>query len=184
MSQQTKTLDILLVEDDREMADFLTDYLKSKSTSVRVRQVRTESEFYRIFPAIAATPPDIIVLDVMFPSAPDLDQDRFTAGVRCFKKLRDTTSTAQIPVIFSTVVSDLDAIGLSKPLPPHVLYLVKPYDPSTLFTFIRSLAMHLPEMPEKRRSFLQRAFDAVEVKPGGFGLKIDLKKMLDDKTVA
>jgi len=191
MSKATQTLDILVVEDDWLLAEHLLGEFREHLHSVRVRCVGTESEFYELLPAIRATPPDLIILDIMLrwadpsekmPEPPDEARSSgpWRAGLRCYAALQATTETQRTPTIFYSVLERADVSELVHSLPPHVLFLQKRADTSELLTYIRSLVEYLPAPSTERRGFLQRAFAATEAKPEWLGFSIDLKKLFDD----
>jgi len=204
-----KSLNILLIEDDLILASELLNELESRFCSVNFTHIKTESEFNHKYPDVAMGPPDIVILDMMLrwagpehelsyelklalkdgliskrdlpsnykepPSSP------FRAGLRCFGKLERIPETRNIPVIFHTVVDRGDVPEFLDSLPEHVLFLNKKSDKNELITYIRSLTQYLPENPPERKSFLRRAFEATEAKPGWLGFNIDLKKLFSDE---
>ena len=102
---------ILLVDDEREIADLIEVYLKNDGFAVR--------KFYTGLEALASMekePPDLAVLDVMLP---DLD------GFRILQKIREHYF---FPVIMLTArVEDMDKImGLTLGADD---YITKPFNP-------------------------------------------------------
>ena len=99
---------VLVVDDNLDMVRF---YRRStEGTSYHIVQV---TEGRRLFEAIEATPPDIIVLDVMLP---DVD------GWELMMRLHEDRATRSIPVIICSVVREEElalSLGAS-------LYLSKP----------------------------------------------------------
>ena len=78
---------------------------------------------------LSASPPDIVLLDVMMP---EMD------GIELFKRLADLGATASVPVIFMTAKSRPDEIRRLKEL-GAVGVITKPYDPMTLADEIRAI---------------------------------------------
>jgi CheY-like chemotaxis protein len=192
MSRESKTVDILLVEDDRRYAEILTRTLEKGLYAMRIRRVCTESEFYQLLPAIRSTPPDIIILDMMIrwqnPTPEmrlppdDVKKDGYyRAGLRCFAKLQETAETNKIPVIFHSVIEHSEVQHELGPLPAHVLCLSKsPTSSEQLINCIRSLVAYLPEASAARKGFMRRAISATEVKPEWLGISVDLKELLSE----
>lgn len=190
MSKSSKTVDILVVEDDSHIAFLIKESLQDALYAARIRLVRTEFEFCRLLPAIRAMPPDIVILDMMIrwtdpspnmetPPEDVMKDGHFRAGLRCFRRLQQAAETEKTPVIFYSVLERPDVQAELRALPPHVLYLSKSITSNEqLVTYIRSLVAYLPEPPAERRGFLRRAFEATEAKPEWLGISIDLKKLL------
>ena len=137
---------ILLLEDDHEQASWIRSELE-REFHPTVRVVRTELEFRDILPELAASPPDIAVLDVIVrwtDPAPeivkpsdDVQQGPSRAGIRCARFLSDACPTT--PIILYTVLAreDLEEGELSTV--PNVLHLQKEASPRPLFDRVRSL---------------------------------------------
>lgn len=121
----------LLVEDDSDQARLITTQVKGEFPDVKIDVVSTESDFLRSFEAIAAEPPDLVIMDVMLrwcnisqnmsPPPPECG-DYSRAGVRCCWLLRNDERTQKIPIVVLTV---LDNIGNGLGLPEGCLHLPK-----------------------------------------------------------
>jgi two-component system OmpR family response regulator len=112
---------ILVIDDDREILELLSGYLETQG--LRATPV---PDTERARAAIAADPPDLIVLDLMLPGESGLD---FCRALR---------KTSLIPVIMLTALGEtVDRIvGLELGADD---YLPKPFDPRELVSRIRAV---------------------------------------------
>ena len=105
---------------------------------VRLVQINLVKEGYEVTTAtngrealesVAASRPDLIVMDVMMP---EMD------GFEALQKLKDNSETANIPVIMLTAKAQ-DADVFKGWQSGADLYLTKPFNPSELLTFVRRI---------------------------------------------
>jgi CheY-like chemotaxis protein len=137
-------LKILIVEDDKLQYEFIKSSLERiiKKWELEITRIKTESDFYKQFPAIALNKPDIIIMDVMLrwadpslniPEPPKevIDKGFYRAGVRCIETLSENDQTKDIPIIIYTV---LDHAALESELPEflHIKYVDKDFNPEML----------------------------------------------------
>ena len=116
-----KNRHILLIDDDEPLRDLVTEYLKGYGFTVD-----TLPDGIKAVETVAASAPDLIILDVMMPG-PD--------GFEVLQKLRAHT---QVPVIMLTAKGD-DAdriVGLELGADD---YLPKPFNPRELLARIRAV---------------------------------------------
>ena len=116
-----KNRHILLIDDDEPLRDLVTEYLKGYGFTVD-----TLPDGIKAVETVAASAPDLIILDVMMPG-PD--------GFEVLQKLRVHT---QVPVIMLTAKGD-DAdriVGLELGADD---YLPKPFNPRELLARIRAV---------------------------------------------
>ena len=115
---QTK---LLIIDDDRELGDLLTDYLSAEGFAVDVA-----SDGHAGLERALAAPPALIVLDVMLP------------GLSGFEVLRRLRRSLQTPVLMLTARGeDVDRIvGLELGADD---YLAKPFNPRELVARIRAV---------------------------------------------
>ena len=118
-------LHILLIDDDRELCELLTDYLKPEG--VRIETVFTSEA--GIERALSGDH-DFVVLDVMLP------------GISGFEVLRRIRAKSQIPVLMLTARGDdVDRIvGLEMGADD---YLPKPFNPRELVARIRAVGRRI-----------------------------------------
>lgn len=140
-------MNIVLLEDDYLQANWIVTALE-KHFNAAVRVVRTELEFRELLPELAASPPDVAVLDAIVRwtnPAPDMREPSEDAregpkraGLRCASFL--LKHCPNIPVILYTVLgqTDLEA-DVTSPLWAEVVHLSKESSPQSLFEQIRSL---------------------------------------------
>ncbi len=123
---------VLVVDDDREIRNLLSDYLEKNG--LRATSAADGKEMRR---ALERTPADLIVLDVMLPGEDGL------------KLCRDLRANSQVPIIMLTARGDeVDRI-LGFELGADD-YLPKPFNPRELLSRIRAVlrrAAHAPRDP-------------------------------------
>lgn len=127
-------LRILLVEDDHLQSSGVRRALEA-SVGANVETKSTESEFQSDFDAIAANPPQVVVMDAMLrwanpspsmPSAPEhVLRNPEGAGLRCARRLRQDPRTKGVKVILYSVLAEEDFGGT---LPSDVIPLIKEND--------------------------------------------------------
>jgi len=112
---------ILVVEDEREIADFVTRYLKKAGYTVDVTDRGDDA-----FALILTNPPDLVILDIMLP------------GMDGLEVLRRMRERIYLPVILLTSKSDeADRIvGLEVGADD---YIVKPFSPRELVARVKAL---------------------------------------------
>jgi len=112
---------IIMIEDDEELAQILTDFLKRYNVSVQ-----NFNDPYLGISALNLKPYDLLILDL---SLPGMD------GLEICKEVR---SKKDIPIIISSARSDVEdkIIGLELGADD---YLPKPYEPKELYARIMSV---------------------------------------------
>ncbi len=115
---------VLVVEDDPDIAQLVARYLEKAGLASDI--VMTGREALK---AIAARPPDLIILDVMLPQVD---------GLEVCRAVRSSPSTVNIPVIMLTARSDESdrIVGLELGADD---YLAKPFSPHELVARVRAL---------------------------------------------
>ena len=115
---------ILVVEDDPDIADLMRRYLQKGGFEVDVRSAGRDA-----LTAIAAHPPDLLVLDLMLPQVSGLDICR---------QVRADEKTSAIPIIMVTARTEESEriAGLDTGADD---YLAKPFSPGELVARVRAL---------------------------------------------
>ena len=115
---------ILVVEDDRDIADLIALYLRKAGHTVETLASGSAAVSH-----VRATPPDLVVLDLMLPG---LD------GIAVCQALRRDASTAAIPIIMVTAKGDeADRVaGLELGADD---YVTKPFSPKELTARVGAL---------------------------------------------
>ena len=117
----TRSADILLVEDDRRLAELTAEYLEQNGFSVAI-----ESRGDHALARFASVKPRVVLLDLMLPG---------TSGLTICRELRETFSGPIL--IFTARDSDIDqVIGLEAGADD---YVTKPVDPMVLVARTRAL---------------------------------------------
>jgi len=184
---------ILLLEDDCIIAERLEHEFVSAFPGCSITHIQTELSFIQFLPSLRENPPDICLLDLMVPFASPSDKTTYEAlsadqgafhlaGLRCWRMLQDLPQTARIPAIIHSIVDSLRVRALFDD-PPLTLHFVSKEEPlEKLFTLMRSLVPAVRSRRRKTASLAERVVDATELKPGAFGVKVDIKKLLRRKT--
>jgi CheY-like chemotaxis protein len=113
---------VYVVEDDPLQGEYLDRLLRDKfSSSLKVKLIGSESEFYTRFEEIVADKPACVIMDILLQWAPaEIAKDSkdlgsyVNAGLRCQKKLAEDPRTREIPVIFFTVLDRADVPELPR----------------------------------------------------------------------
>ncbi len=115
---------ILIVEDDPDIANLIARYLQQAGHAVD--QLRTGTDVIR---RVKATPPDLLVLDIMLPGVD---------GLRICQALRTDPKTARVPIIMVTARGEeSDRIaGLELGADD---YVTKPFSPKELSARVTAL---------------------------------------------
>ncbi len=124
---------ILVVEDDPDIAALIVRCLEKAEFGVdRVANGRDALD------AIAARPPDLVVLDLMLPQV---------TGLEVCRRLRTDTRTAAVPVIMLTARAEESdrIVGLELGADD---YLAKPFSPGELVARVRALLRRVGRVRE------------------------------------
>ncbi len=118
---------VLLVDDDAVFVDAVSAVLE------RRYEVRTASNGRDALAAIAATPPDVVVLDVMM--------DHLSEGFDVARALRSSEATRGIPIVMLTGVDEVFNVRMEigETWFPYDRYLQKPVAPETLLATLAEL---------------------------------------------
>jgi DNA-binding response OmpR family regulator len=123
---------VLVVEDDRDIADLVARYLQKSGFEVSVL-----SSGARALAAIVQQPPDVIVLDLMLPEV---------NGTEVCRSIRSNEKTASTPIIMLTARADEAerVAGLEMGADD---YLTKPFSPNELVARVRALLRRAERRP-------------------------------------
>jgi DNA-binding response OmpR family regulator len=115
---------VLVVEDDPDIAQLVVRYLDKAGFSTEVLSSGRDA-----VAAIAARPPDLLILDLMLPQVDGLEVCRIT---------RSNEATASIPIIMLTARTEESdrIVGLELGADD---YLAKPFSPNELIARVRAL---------------------------------------------
>jgi len=115
---------ILVVEDDRDIAELVARYLEKAGFAVETLASGKEA-----LAAIAKQPPDLLVLDLMLPQVDGLEICRY---------LRGHEQTSAIPIIMLTARAEESdrIVGLELGADD---YIAKPFSPNELVARVRAL---------------------------------------------
>ncbi len=149
---------ILIVEDDNMQLDMIQEVLFRTFSDVQFSDIQTEHEFYTEIPTILASPPDLILMDLMLrwthpvPQMPAMPDDvktegYYRAGIRCIRKIMAASSKEPPPILLFTVLADDDVArdleALKQEGNVHVAYLQKTAPVADLIKGIRELVPNL-----------------------------------------
>lgn len=141
---------IVGLEDDEPFWETFVEELKSEIPGAEIVWIRTEFEFWERIPDFVKSPPDIFLLDVMVkwadaspnppPAPPEVAKESYyRAGLRCRDRLRESESTADVPVVLFTVLERSDVVGAITALPPNTFFVDKTGDTKEVIRAITSL---------------------------------------------
>ena len=124
---------ILVVEDDRDIAELVERYLQKAGFSTELRSSGREA-----LKAIAERTPDLLVLDLMLPHVD---------GLEICRVVRSDPRTAAIPIIMLTARADESEriVGLEIGADD---YVAKPFSPNELVARVRALLRRTQRQPE------------------------------------
>ena len=122
---------VLIVEDDRNIAELLQMYLEKEGFETQVAADGGQG-----VPLFHSFAPDLVLLDIMLP-----DED----GISILKRLKSDAATAEIPVIMlSAKSSEIDKVtGLENGADD---YITKPFGSAELLARIRTSLRHSTRM--------------------------------------
>lgn len=128
---------LLIVEDNREVAQYLYDIMNAEYRVIRALDGRTglESALDKI--------PDLIISDIMMP---------VMDGIMMLEQLRKDIRTSHIPIILLTAKADISSriAGLES---GAILYLAKPFQKQELMISIRNILILIDQMKERYSCF-------------------------------
>jgi two-component system catabolic regulation response regulator CreB len=115
---------VLIVEDDRDIADLVARYLSQAGFATEVIASGREA-----LAAIAARPPDLLVLDLMLPQVD---------GLEICRAVRTNAKTNAIPIIMLTARAEESdrIVGLELGADD---YIAKPFSPRELLARVRTI---------------------------------------------
>ena len=130
---------ILVVEDDRDIGELVCRYLEK--ASFRAELVSSGRDAVA---ALAAGPPDLLILDLMLPHVD---------GLEICRLVRATGKTAAIPIIMLTARSEESEriVGLEIGADD---YIAKPFSPNELVARVRALLRRAHRQPVEAASVL------------------------------
>jgi DNA-binding response OmpR family regulator len=117
-------VDILVAEDDRDIADLIAHYFSRAGWRARLTETGDEA-----LASVRRTPVDLVILDVMLPGL---------SGLEVCRALRADKTTAAIPIIMVTARAEESdrIIGLEIGADD---YIAKPFSPNELVARVRAL---------------------------------------------
>ncbi len=185
-------LKLLLVEDDPIQAEMLISEFEDEFRDVEIKRIVTEKQFRDEITNIESFAPDLIILDVMIRWAnhaqditvspePIEAEGMYRAGFRCLKLISDSKRLYDTPVILHSILQKGDLREELDGLPKHIVVSSKGAPREELFMFVRSVLKELPEGILKEKTIISKLIDSSELKPGWFGIKVDLKSIFGKK---
>lgn len=127
---------IVVLQDDHIDREDISKLLKKEFSRFNVLMLGTEAEFHSVFPQLVAAPPSLALLDMRvkwtnpapeMPTPPPevLAGTGRESGARCWKMLRGHPRTANVPVIFYTVIDERYNAGEAAVADPLVKFVEK-----------------------------------------------------------
>jgi DNA-binding response OmpR family regulator len=126
---------ILVVEDDRDIAELVDRYLQKAGFSIELLSSGRDA-----LKAIADRTPDLLILDLMLPHVD---------GLEICRSVRSDPRTAAIPIIMLTARAEESEriVGLEIGADD---YVAKPFSPNELVARVRALLRRTQRQPETR----------------------------------
>jgi two-component system alkaline phosphatase synthesis response regulator PhoP len=123
---------ILVVEDDRDIGELICRYLEKASFSAELVSSGRDA-----MAALAAGPPDLLILDLMLPHVD---------GLEICRLVRATDKTAAVPIIILTARGEESEriVGLEIGADD---YIAKPFSPNELVARVRALLRRAHRQP-------------------------------------
>lgn len=174
-----------LIEDDYEFRKDLGDVLSPRFPSLLIENFDSVSAFETQFESLAKSPAELVILDIMIPweqseitrmgsSSAPLDFDPYRGGMRILQKLSDDVRTCRVPIIILSAALD-SVLREGTKLPSHVIAFNKPTPTERIIETIKAITFgRLKAQPQPLHS---KFAEAVEAKPGWFGITFDVKKL-------
>ena len=166
--QQLFLHDILIVDDTPEHLTVLRQMLAEQNYMVRPA---LNGEI--AIKAVNASPPDLILLDIIMPGM---------NGYEVCKQLKSEEKTRKIPVIFISALNELDykikAFSLG-----GVDYITKPFQAEEVLARIKThlTLRSLQKSLEDKNSQLQQALNEIKILQGIIPICTNCKNVRDDK---
>ena len=149
------TVDILLVEDDRRLADLTAEYFQQNGLSVAV-----ESRGDQALAHFARVKPRVVLLDLMLPGVD---------GLTICRELRETFDGPIL--IFTARDSDIDqVIGLEAGADD---YVTKPVDPMVLLARTRALLRRVETLDKPAQSGGDIVLGGLRISPSAQEVSLD-----------
>jgi DNA-binding response OmpR family regulator len=138
---------VLIVEDDRDIADLVAHYLGKAGFTTQVLSSGRDA-----MTAIAALPPDLIVLDLMLPQVD---------GLEICRAVRNQAKTAAVPIIMLTARGEESdrIVGLELGADD---YIAKPFSPNELVARTRALLRRAQRVTPTRGAAMSYGSIAVD----------------------
>jgi DNA-binding response OmpR family regulator len=131
---------IVIVEDERDMADLVATRLRREGYKVDVAHDGTEG-----FDLIRSEPPDLVLLDIMLPGM---------SGTEIATRLRDDPRTVGVPIIMLTAKSEESDIVVGLKFGADD-YVTKPFSMSVLTARIDALLRRAASSPAPAKAALR-----------------------------
>ncbi len=122
MPEAAANQSVLIVDDDPRIREVLVSFLQRMGL-----QCRTASNGLEALQAVAAAPPDLILLDIMMP---ELD------GIETCRRLKANPAWAEIPVIALTGQDNPSSVAEMQHS-GSLMYIAKPFTIENLLTTVR-----------------------------------------------
>ena len=181
---------VILVEDEYLTASWIAEAVHHHYPEAEIVDIANEAQFERSFRSFELEPPDLVIMDVMLAQEPTVDvldpaeiHRGLRAGIRCLNRLLGSQVLGRVPVIIHTALDSSEIADELPKKPPHVVYVQKTNTLEPLHVQIPALLNALGKASAERGpNVLTRIGDALEVKPGAFGVSFDVKKVFSGKS--
>jgi CheY-like chemotaxis protein len=174
---------ILLIEDDRLFVRELIYFINNEFKDIHILNALTLGGFIDMLPQLTTSPPDFIVVDLFMPKEKEMVNKygyNNDGGLICLDLLTNNQLTATIPIIIcSAKAIEFSCIDKSK-YPQIANYYRKPIsieDMESILSTIRSVLVKKGLHQLSKQNVKNNVLDAIDLKPGIFGIRVDIKKL-------
>jgi CheY-like chemotaxis protein len=180
---------LLLIDDNPSFLSAELSQLRSLVGGVELSLIEKAEEVEAKISTLAENMPQVIVLDLMMPveptfnhfaALPELAFDSYTFGFSLIHLFRSSTDWKDTPIVVCSALGDVQDL-LEKQIPEslrsNIFICGKHESGSRLALLVASLISVKVSIHPAAKSWAAAILDTLELKPGIFGLKVDLKKL-------
>jgi CheY-like chemotaxis protein len=186
---------VLLIDDNPSFLSAELSQIRSLVGGVEISLIERAEEVETKISTLAENMPQVIVLDLLMPtqsnfnhfeSLPDRAFDSYSVGFALIHLFRSSAVWKDTPIVICSAlgeVQDLLEIQIPESFRSNIFICGKHESGSRLALLVASLISVKVSIHPAARSWAAAILDTLELKPGVFGLKVDLKKLASGRSV-